>query len=37
MDAILGKLTATTQELSYYHSEAGILLSLNMYNADNFI
>jgi hypothetical protein len=30
MNAVLGKLAATTQELSYYHSEAGIPISFTM-------
>jgi len=32
-----GILPATTQELSYFHSEAGIPVSLNIRNANNLI
>jgi hypothetical protein len=30
MNAVLGKLVATIQELSYYHSEAGTTVAFHM-------
>ncbi|KAG8100441.1 hypothetical protein GUJ93_ZPchr0013g37853 [Zizania palustris] len=37
MNAVLGKLTASTQELSYYHSEADIGIYLSYCDFQSYI